>query len=293
MCYTFHRAKRYREERKVKRIINEERQLTKFGAYLEEEEKALETCRKYLRDVRGFLSCSKGKVSKETVVRYKKSLEDKGYCPRSINSKLAGVRAFLHFLGIESIRVKNLKVQQAAYVSEKRMLRRSDYEKLLHAADDMKERLILESIFATGIRVSELKYFTAEAIEKGEVMISLKGKSRRILLVGKLRKKLSRYAREEQIVEGQIFLNRKRRPLHRSQVWQMMKRLAKKAGVDPRKVFPHNLRRLFARIFYNAGKDIAKLADILGHSSINTTRIYIATTAAEHIRVLERLRLVT
>ncbi len=152
--------------------------------------------------------------------------------------------------------------------------------------------LLLQTICGTGIRVSELKYITVEALNQGEAVIRLKGKTRAILIPRKLQKKLREYVRHEKIVSGAVFITRTGRPLDRSNIWKMMKALCKEAGIDGRKVFPHNLRHLFARCFYSVNKDIAKLADILGHSSINTTRSYIISSGTEHRRRLDALGLV-
>ena len=182
------------------------------------------------------------------------------------------------------------------------MLTRSEYLRMIQAgkADNRSQTnhlqtttLIMETICSTGIRVSELKYFTVEAVKEGSISVWLKGKERKILITGKLRKKLLAFAEKRGIGEGVIFRNRQGKSIHRSQIWQMMKRLCRLAGVDERKVFPHNLRKLFARAFYNVKKDIAKLADVLGHSSINTTRRYIKTSAKEHMQQMNRLGLVT
>ena len=296
-----------------------QRQLEEFEQFMKREEKAPATCEKYLRDVQGFLnyledersgrwnhkgSCWKGRISKkardrrieEEVLTYKQQLIGEGYSPSTINGKLTAIRVFLDFKGLGSIKVKNLRVQRRAYVSEKKMLTRDEYERLVNVARSGgkgKLELIVETLAATGMRVSELQYMTVEAIRKGEIRISLKGKTREILISHKLKKVLLKFAKEENIDTGPIFLNGRCDPMHRSQIWQMMKALAEEAGVDPAKVFPHNLRRLFARSFYKIRKDIAKLADVLGHSSIDTTRIYIATTADEHLKILDKLQLIT
>ena len=152
--------------------------------------------------------------------------------------------------------------------------------------------LILQTICGTGIRVSELQYITVEAVKNREATVSLKGKTRSVFLVKELRKKLIRYAAKQNIQSGAVFITRTGKPMNRTNIWREMKGLCKQAGVNPKKVFPHNLRHLFARTFYGIEKDIAKLADILGHSSINTTRIYIISTGSEHRRRMEHMRLI-
>ncbi|MBR2674420.1 MAG: tyrosine-type recombinase/integrase [Mogibacterium sp.] len=291
---------------------NDEVQLKGFEKYLITEEKAPATCEKYLHEVRGLFDYIRAEggggesddggdsenrvITAKSIVAYKNHLIDKGFSPSTVNGELSAIRAYLKYIGREEIRIHNMRQQRRSYISERRMLERSDYEKLLKKAVEIGEEeleLILESLCATGMRVSELKYLTKEAVSMREARISLKGKTRTILIPGKLRNKLHRFAKKRGIEEGAIFINRRGSPLHRSYIWALMKKLAVKAGVDACKVFPHNLRRLFARCFYRARHDIAKLADVLGHSSIDTTRIYIAETYKEHERIMEELALVT
>ena len=263
--------------------------------YLIEEEKSPATREKYMRSVRDFCKYADGKeITKNIVMGYKAWLLSENYTERSINAILAGVNCLLDFMGIGDCRVKNFKIQKAVYLPEEKELTKAEYIKLLQAAgDDFRLKTIMETICGTGIRISELQYFTVEMVSSGEVRIRNKGKTRVVLIPGKLKKKLLDYARRVGIKEGIIFRNRKGGSLDRSVIWAMMKRLCKKAGIASSKVFPHNLRKLFARCFYKIEKDIAKLADILGHSSIDTTRIYIMTSGAEHRRIINRLGLVT
>ena len=206
---------------------------------------------------------------------------------------LASVNSLFRFLGWSDIRVKSLKVQRQTYCAEEKELSKAEYLRLLRAAAKKPQlRLILETICGTGIRVSELRFFTVEAVRRGAITVHCKSKIRTILLPGKLRKKLQAYAQERGISSGGIFVMRNGAPLNRSGIWARMKSLCGEARVSPGKVFPHNLRKLFARTFYRTEKDIAKLADILGHSSIDTTRIYIMTTGTEHRRKLDCLGLV-
>ena len=274
------------------RILNEQ-DIRAFRGYLVREEKSVNTIEKYLRDARSFLAFAGARaVTKELVMAWKESLAGR-YAPRSVNSKLASLNSLLQFLGWGDCKVKNLKIQQQTYCPEEKELTRGEYERLLDAADNQPQlRLVMETICATGIRVSELKFFTVEAVRAGEISISNKGKNRAILIPGRLKKKLLAWAKRQDIQTGVIFVTRNGRPLDRSNIWAKMKKLCQAAGVAPSKVFPHNLRKLFARCYYTQEKDIAKLADILGHSSINTTRIYIMTTGTEHRRQLDRLGLV-
>ena len=215
------------------------------------------------------------------------------YAVRSINSMLASLNSLLTFLGWAECKVKSITQQKQVYCAEEKELTKAEYMRLLDAAKNNRQlQLVMEAICSTGIRVSELRFFTVEAVQQGEVVVNCKGKTRTILIPGKLRKLLLDYAKKEKIRSGVIFITRNGRPLNRSCIWAQMKALCVEAGVNPSKVFPHNLRKLFARTFYGIEKDIAKLADILGHSSIDTTRIYIMTTGTEHRKKIERLGLV-
>ncbi len=276
------------------RIITAE-QLRAFAHHLLEEEKSPATIEKYLRDLRRFRAFAAGKpVSKAMVLEYKRSLEQQ-YAPRSVNSVLGAVNTFLRFVHWEELRVKQLRLQKQAYCPDEKELTRAEYTALVREAGKRKNNrlaLILQTICSCGIRVSELKFITVEAAKKGEAVVSCKGKIRKIFLVSALRRKLLSYAGQQNISSGCIFVTRSGRPMDRSNVWREMKALCEEAGVSPTKVFPHNLRHLFARIFYGLEKDIAKLADVLGHSNINTTRIYIITTGAEHRQKMENMRLI-
>lgn len=273
---------------------NEE--IRKFGEYLRKEEKSANTVEKYVRDVTAFLEYCPKSITKENVIGYKQKLIESGYAVRSVNSMLASLNSFFLFLGRYELRVKSLKVQQNVFCPEEKELTRAEYGRLCRAAEKKQnERLsmILQTICGTGIRVSELRFITAEAVKKGEASVSLKGKTRRVFIVNDLRKKLLRYISEWKISTGAVFVTRTGSPMSRTNIWREMKSLCTDAGVDPQKVFPHNLRHLFARVFYGIERDIAKLADILGHSSIDTTRIYIVSTGAEHRQCMERMRLIT
>ena len=271
------------------------KEIERFRNYLREEEKSENTLEKYIRDVTAFSAFCNGAITKDTVIAYKQSLIDGGYAVRSINSMLASINSLFSFLGWYELRVKSLKVQQQVFCPEEKELTKAEYERLCHTAErKQNERLclILQTICGTGIRVSELQFITVEAVRKGEATVSLKGKTRSIFIVRNLQRKLLRYISEQKITAGAIFITRTGKPLSRTNIWRAMKNLCIEAEVNPEKVFPHNLRHLFARVFYGIEKDIAKLADILGHSSISTTRIYIISTGTEHRQRMERMRLI-
>lgn len=265
-----------------------------FAKYLCQEEKSMATQEKYLRDVRAFCAyCGEREITKELVVGWKKHLAEQGYAVRSVNSMLASVNSFLVFLGLSGCKVKSIRTQRQTYCTAEKELTKAEYLRLLAASKKNEQlNLVIQTICGTGIRVSELRYFTVEAIRCGEVTVDCKNKTRTILVPGKLKNILLNYAKRCGITDGAIFVTRTGRTLDRSNIWSAMKKLCEAAGVKPSKVFPHNLRKLFARTFYSIEKDIAKLADILGHSSINTTRIYIMSTGIEHRRKIDRLGLI-
>ena len=270
--------------------------IRQFSDALAEEERSAGTIEKYVRDVRRFAVWLDGEeVSRERTAAWRDGLLERGYAPVTINSMVAAVNQFFTFLGWEECKVKALKIQRRLFRDDRRELTREEYQRLLDAAHGLgRERLalLLETICATGIRVSEVKYITVEAAHAGRAEISLKGKLRTILLPGKLCRKLKKYARQQKTASGEIFLTRSGKSLSRRQIWAEMKRLCKAAGVAPSKVFPHNLRHLFARTFYRVCRDVVKLADVLGHSSIETTRIYLISTGSEHANILRKMHLV-
>lgn len=272
-------------------------QMDAYGKFLAQEERAPATIEKYLRDIRAFALWAEGRpVTRELTAGWKEALLSQGRSPATVNAKLSALSGLLRFLGWEDCRVKFLKLQKRAFRDAARDLDRGEYQRLLDAArSDRRDwlELLLETICATGIRVSEVRYITVEAARTGRTDVSLKGKIRTILLPGKLCRKLLKYAKRQKIASGRLFRARNGAELSRGAIWRAMKELCPKAGVAPSKVFPHNLRHLFAVTFYRVTRDIAKLADILGHSSINTTRIYLITTASEHVRQLDRLGLVS
>lgn len=270
--------------------------LISFAKHLREDEKSKATIEKYLRDIRHFLDFAEEReVTKALTMEYKSQLQE-NYAAVSANSMIASLNSFLRFIGLENCCVKQFKVQRKIYCTEEKELTRDEYFRLINAAkakDSERLSLLIESICSTGIRVSELQYITAEAVRHGEATVSCKGKTRTIFIPNRLQKKLIRYIREQNIISGAVFVTRTGKPMNRCNIWREMKALCERAGVAPGKVFPHNLRHLFARTFYGIEKDIVKLADILGHSSINTTRIYIVTTGEEHRRQIDGMRLIS
>ncbi len=271
--------------------------LAGFADCLKNGDRSPGTIEKYLHDASDFaLWLGQRELTRETAVQWREFLLQQNYAPVTINSMLSAVNSLFKFLGRGDCRIRFLRVQRRAFREQSRELTRAEYQKLLNtAAEQGQERLglLMETICATGIRVSEVRYITVEAAQRGRAEISLKGKIRTILLPAKLCRKLLKYARKQKTASGEIFLTRSGKPVSRRQIWREMKALCEKTGVESSKVFPHNLRHLFATLFYKACRDIVKLADILGHSSINTTRIYLMTTGAEHARQLEKLGLVT
>lgn len=278
-----------------KHILTAE-QITAYGCWLRQEERASGTMEKYLRDIRNFFAWLDGRaVTKEIVTEWKEQLQTEK-AASTVNGALAALNGLFRFLGWEDCRVRFLKVQRRLFRDSKRELTRNDYERLITTARERGQdrlALLMETICATGIRVSEVQYITVEAAQQGRTEISLKGKIRTIILPAKLCRKLLKYAKKNKTASGEVFLTRNGKPLSRRQIWAEMKALCKYADVEPSKVFPHNLRHLFATAFYRACKDIVKLADVLGHSSIETTRIYLLTSGVEHQRQLDRLGLVS
>ena len=266
-----------------------------FREHLILEERSVATIQKYIRDVKAFMAYAQNSaITKETVIAYKKYLQE-NYAVRSANSMLASINSFFSLFGWNDLKVKSLKLQQQVYCPEEKELTKAEYTRLCKAAQrrhNERLNLILQTICGTGIRVSELQFITVEAAKCGEAVVRCKGKTRAVFIVRELRQKLLRYAAEQNIQSGMIFVTRTGKPISRTNIWREMKALCIEADVNPQKVFPHNLRHLFARVFYGIEKDIAKLADILGHSSINTTRIYIISTGTEHRQRMENMRLI-
>ena len=278
----------------MERKITEEL-LSDFKRCMYEDEKSATTIEKYLRDLHYFVDFTNGRsIRKNLTMEYKAEL-GRCYALTSANSMLAALNAFLRFVGWFDCQVKQFKIQKKAFCSEEKEISKAEYLSLVRTAEHKNNErlsLLIQTICGTGIRVSEVEYITVEAAQKGEAVVSCKGKTRRVFIVSALRKKLLQYVKEHGIKSGMIFVTKNGKAMNRSNIWAEMKNLCKEAGVSPNKVFPHNLRHLFARTFYGIEKDIAKLADILGHSNINTTRIYIISTGAEHRRKMENMRLI-
>lgn len=268
-----------------------------FTVYLQNEERAGATIEKYRRDVREFSAWLGGReVTKEAVLTWREYLLDKGRRPVTVNAKLSALNTLFRFKGWTECRIKFLKIQRRIFRDQSRELDRDDYARLLKAACAMGRQrilLVMETICSTGIRVSELRYVTVEAIKRGCMEVRLKGKIRHVLLPDKLCRKLLKYAKKKNVDSGEIFITGSGAGVSRKQIWREMKSLCEKAGVTASKVFPHNLRHLFAVLFYKACRDIVKLADVLGHSSVETTRTYLISTGKEHARWIERLGLIS
>jgi site-specific recombinase XerD len=280
----------------MKQIITE-KLMKEYKTHLYEDEKSKATIEKYMRDVNRLKQYANGReITKELMIGFKEKLylEDH-YKISSINSYLEAVNRFLEYAGWYDARVKTYKVQQEAFCPEEKHLSKEEYKKLLREAKKQKRKrlyLMLETMASTGMRVSELKNVTVADVRAGVVEINNKGKIRKVLLTKQLQKQLLCYIYEENIETGNIFLTKHGKPVERSNIWREMKNLCEGAGVEEGKVFPHNLRKLFASSLYHLQKDIAKVADILGHSSIETTRRYIRETSKEHRKTLEKLDLV-
>lgn len=265
-------------------------ELQRFAEQLLAEEKSAATVEKYLRDARTFLLFADGRLTKETVTAYKRELTGR-FAPASVNSMLTAVNGFLRFLGRGDCAVRLLRVQRQIFSREERELSRGEYLRLLKAAKGARISYVIQAICGTGIRVSELKFITAEAVRAGRAVVSCKGKTRVILLAAPVQRLLREYMKKAGVKAGSVFVTRGGKPLDRSNIWKEMKALCRAAGVPAEKVFPHNLRHLFARTFYGIEKDIVRLADLLGHSSVNTTRLYTRESGREHLRGLERVGL--
>ena len=265
-----------------------------YKNHLIDEEKSKSTIEKYTRDIRAFqLWAAERETDKRLVLEYKESLIG-SYKPRSINSILSSLNSLFDFLGWQDCKVKTLKIQRQIFADKNKELSKDEYNRLLKAAKDKKNvRLynLMQTICSTGIRVSELRYITVEAVNSGRANISCKGKMRTVILPKQLCKMLKTYIKEQKIKSGSVFISKNGKPLNRTNIWADMKKLCETAGVDRSKVFPHNLRHLFARTYYSLERDIVRLADILGHSSINTTRIYTMESGDVHRRQIERMKL--
>ena len=269
--------------------------IEKYAAYLRESERSGSTIRKYVHDLGALAEFLRGRpVSKGALLEWKEELVGQ-YAPASVNNKLAAINGFLAFCGLNELRLRKLKIQKSLFLSEEKELTKSEYVRLVRAAERAENErlsLVIQTICATGIRVSELRFITAEAVQTGRAEVANKGKRRTVFLPDKLRKLLKSYLQKQKITAGAVFVSKNGKPLDRSNIWRDMKKLCESAGVEPSKVFPHNLRHLFARTYYSLEHDLSRLADILGHSNVNTTRIYTAESGAVHARQIGRLGLV-
>ena len=265
-----------------------------FNDYLINEEKAAATINKYLHDISEFqIWLGDQELCKTTVLEYKSYLCDQ-YAPSSVNAALSSLNSFFNFMEWYDLRVKNLKIQKQIFASTDKELTKAEYERLLIAAKQKKNErlyLLMQTICSTGIRVSEVRYVTVEAVAHGVAEINCKGKRRQVFLPKQLCQILKQYVKEQKIKSGAVFVTKNGNPLDRSNIWSDMKKLCKAANVSEKKVFPHNLRHLFARTYYSLQKDIVRLADILGHSNVNTTRIYTMETGEIHRRQIQKLGL--
>lgn len=266
-----------------------------YKCHLIEEERADATIEKYLRDIRTFYAFLEDlEVTKENVLDYKRHLIGK-YKDTSTNSMISALNGFFGFCGREDLQIKQLKIQRATYLTEDKELTKADYRKLLKTARHRGEytlSLIMQTLCMTGIRISELKDITVEGAYAGEATVASKGKRRKIFIPKALQAPLVGYIKKQDLKKGSIFLSQSGKPISRHVVWRQMKALCREAGVASSKVFPHNLRHLFARLFYALERDVVKLADVMGHASINTTRIYTAETGAAHKRMMNRMPLI-
>lgn len=266
-----------------------------YATHLRGEERSANTIVKYLRDLSAFFRYLGGaEVSKEAVLDWKEALVEE-YAPASVNSMLAAVNSFFAWLELPQFKVKPLKIQRSIYAKPEKELSRGEYDRLVAAAEQKDNRqlaLLLQTICSTGIRISELRFITVESVQTGRTMVGCKGKTRAVFLPKALCRALGQYCREQGYQTGLIFRTKSGKPLDRTNIWRSMKALCKSAGVASEKVFPHNLRHLFARTYYSLEKDLSRLADLLGHSNVTTTRIYTQESGAEHIRQLERMGLV-
>lgn len=266
--------------------------IEKFRRFLIEEEKAQATVEKYIRDVTSFmLWCGDRELDKMLVLEYKKSIIE-NHSPKSVNSVISSLNSFFVFNGWFDLKLKAVKIQRQIFAKKEKELSKAEYERLIAAAKKKSSKRlyhVMQTICSTGIRVSELRFITVEAVKAGKSVINSKGKMRVVILPKQLCKVLSRYANDMQIEKGPVFVTKSGKPIDRSNIWSDMKKLCDEAGVPKEKVFPHNLRHLFARTYYTMEKDIVRLADILGHSSVNTTRIYTMETGEVHRRQIEKL----
>lgn len=269
--------------------------LEKYKDWLREQEKSAGTIELYCRNIKALKVFLNGRyASKTELIMWKEELTEK-YAPASVNAMLAAVNSFLDYCGWNDSKVKPLRIQKEIFCREERELTKEEYLRLVQTAERTGSKrlsLVMQTICSTGIRVSELQAVTVEAVAAGRAVVSCKGKTRIVFIPDKLRRALSAYIKKQKRTAGAVFLTKAGRPLNRSNIWRDMKKLCAEAGVEPEKVFPHNLRHLFARIYYTLEKDLSRLADILGHTSVTTTRIYTMESGMVHRRQIEKMGLV-
>lgn len=282
------------QKRNQEQIITLEK-IKAFALYLQEQEKSAATISKYTHDLNALRgSLPDGKLTKAALICWKEKLSTQ-YAAASVNTMLAALNGFLDFCGWPGLKIKPLKVQREIFCREEKELTRAEYVRLVKSAEqEGNERLslVIQTLCATGIRVSELRYITVDAVRSGRAEVNSKGKQRTVFLPEKLRSLLRKYLQKKKITTGAVFVTRNGNPMDRSNIWREMKLLCESAGVAPEKVFPHNLRHLFARTYYGLEKDLSRLADILGHSNVNTTRIYTIESGAVHEKQVARMGLV-
>lgn len=272
-----------------------EKRIEEFGRYLEENEKAASTVSRYMKEVQDFAAFLEGRAPEKTLLLEYRSRLHLRCRARTVNRKLSAIHSYLKYTDCADCRVKFLKVQKKAFLEDNRELTPEEYSRLLETAKrkgNWRLYYVMMTICSTGIRIGELRYITAEAVRKGRAEIALKGKVRLILIPRELQMRLEGYMRKERITSGPVFCSRYGNPLDRSNVCREMKNLCEAAGISAQKVFPHNLRHLFARSFYQVEKDLAHLADVMGHSSIETTRIYVTASARDYECTLNRMHLI-
>ncbi len=278
----------------MERRVITQNMVNSFKEYLYNEERSDNTIEKYIRDISAFVSwLGERELCKPALIEYKKYLCDE-YAPKSVNSMLSALNALFVFLSWHDLRVKALKIQRQVFADKKRELTKCEYERLVSAAGKRKDKrlyYLIQTICSTGIRISELCYITVDAIKLGYAKISCKGKIRKVFLPRQLCKMLTAYTKKKDIKSGSVFITRNGNAVNRSNIWHELKRLCRASGVEKGKVFPHNLRHLFAKTYYSVQKDIVRLADILGHSNINTTRIYTMENGDTHQRQIQKLGL--
>lgn len=269
--------------------------LRQYSQWLYESEKSHQTIKKYVHHLDSFFCfLGKKKLCKMQVLAWKEFLKKK-QAPTSVNNALAALNGFFKFIGRKELLVHYIRIKKNVFCPAERELKREEYERLIKAAFKKKnERLamILQTIGSTGIRISELKYITVEALLEGKVDVECKGRIRTVFFSGKLRRVLQAYIKKKHITSGMIFVTRNGKSVDRSNIWREMKNLGCVADVQKEKIFPHNLRHLFARCYYSQQKDLSRLADILGHSNINTTKVYTMESGETHLKQIEEMNLV-